>query len=114
MEVDQAFDDGILRISRTVDPPGLCLEGELDATRHSVLTGALASVRDTGDDVHLDLGRLDFIDLGTLNLLTSWATRSGNEARLVLDSLSSEVQNLIEMVGWERLPGLVDGQKGVS
>ncbi|WP_052745985.1 STAS domain-containing protein [Allosalinactinospora lopnorensis] len=111
MEVDPAFDDGTLRISRTVDPPGLRLEGELDATRHSVLTDALSSVTDTNSEVHLDFSQLSFIDLGTLNLLTSWAARSGHEAQLVLDNPSPEVENLIETVSWDRLPGLVQGQK---
>ncbi|MGP3999347.1 STAS domain-containing protein [Streptomyces sp. 8N706] len=117
-------DDRILWITRTVDPPGLRLAGELDATRHGDVTGVLSSLLEEsagpvpdGDgraEIRLDLGELTFIDLGSLSLLTSFVERHGGGVRLVLDHLSPDVENLIGTVGWERLPGLVQGRKGTS
>lgn len=114
MEVIAHSDDRMLRITRTVDPPGLRLEGELDATRHSDVNDALSSLSSLSSEVRLDLARLSFIDLGALSLLTSFVERRGSGIRLVLDNLSPDVENLIETVGWERLPGLVQGRKEAS
>ncbi|MBA8956209.1 hypothetical protein ACFQU9_18075 [Actinomadura namibiensis] len=53
------------------------------------------------------------IDPGTLNLLAEHATRLAEHATrlaeraaLVLDSLPPDVENVIEKVGWRRLPGI--------
>jgi anti-anti-sigma factor len=110
MEVTSEPDHEILRIARTDDPPTLHLEGELDPTRHKELADALSSMRTDSGEVHVDLAGLRFIDLGALNLLTTYAAR-GDESRFVLHNLSSDIQQLIEMIGWERLPGLIQGRK---
>ena len=67
-----------------------------------------------GGDVRLDLAGLHFIDLGALRLLTRLVEGRGNGVRLVLDNLSAPMENLIETVGWERLPGLVQGRKEMA
>jgi anti-anti-sigma regulatory factor len=110
VEVNPEFDDGILKIVRTFEPDGLRVEGELDAARHSVFAEKLSQVRPGGGSVHLDLSRLGFIDLGALNLLAKHATRLPADASLVLDHLSPDVEHVIEMVGWHRLPGLARGR----
>ncbi|RFS81869.1 STAS domain-containing protein [Actinomadura spongiicola] len=109
VEVNPEFDDGILKIVRTFEPDGLRVEGELDAARHAVFAEQLSQVNTGRGRVHLDFSRLAFIDLGGLHLLAKHATlRPGGEP-LVLDHLSPHVENVIEMVGWHRLPGLVRG-----
>lgn len=110
VEVNPEFDDGILRLVRTFAPDGLRVEGELDAVRHAVFAGQLARVSDGRDRVHLDFSRLGFIDLGGLNLLVHHATAQPRPATLVLDGLAPDVEAVIEMVGWHRLPGLTRGQ----
>ncbi|NKZ06657.1 MEDS domain-containing protein [Actinomadura latina] len=113
VEVNPEFDDGILKIVRTFEPAGLRIEGELDAARHTVVAETLARVAaQRGSvhlDVHLDLSRLGFIDLGGLNLLARHATRLPAEGSLVLDHLRPNVESVIETVGWHRLPGLARG-----
>ncbi|NYE16706.1 STAS domain-containing protein [Actinomadura citrea] len=110
MEVNPEFDDGILKIVRTFEPDGLRVEGELDAARHSVFAEQLRRLR-PGRSVHLDLSRLGFIDLGGLHLLAKHATRLPADAALVLDHLSPDVESVIDMVGWHRLPGLARGRR---
>jgi anti-anti-sigma regulatory factor len=110
VEVNPEFDDGILKIVRTFEPDGLRVEGELDAARHSVFAEQLAQVRAGDGSVHLDLSRLGFIDLGGLHLLAKHATRLPADAALVIDRLSPDVESVIEMVGWHRLPGLARGR----
>ncbi|WP_433463805.1 MEDS domain-containing protein [Spirillospora sp. CA-128828] len=110
VEVNPEFDDGILKIVRTFEPDGLRVEGELDAARHTVFAEQLGQLRPGGGSVHLDLSRLGFIDLGGLHLLAKHATRLPAESSLVLDHLSPDVESVIEMVGWHRLPGLARGR----
>lgn len=114
MEVLSEPGERILRITRITDPPGLRLDGELDATRHEDVTEALSSLVAESGDIRLDLAGLRFIDLGALSLLTGFVGRRADGTRLVLDNLTPDVEKLIETVGWERLPGLDQGRKGVS
>ncbi|GAA1531119.1 hypothetical protein GCM10009678_11520 [Actinomadura kijaniata] len=114
VEVNPEFDDGILRITRTFEPHGLRIEGELDAARHSVFAQQLSLVAHGRRRVHLDFSRLGFIDLGTLNLLAEHATGLDERDALVLDNLPPDVENVIEMVGWHRLPGLARGRSGAA
>jgi anti-anti-sigma factor len=110
VEVNPEFDDGILKITRTFAPHGLRLEGELDGARHAVFAETLSSVAVPKSKVHLDFTRLSFIDLGALNLLAIYAMRMPGGSGLVLDNLRPDVEQVIEMVGWHRLPGISRGQ----
>lgn len=114
MAVIPESDERILRIARITDPPGLRLEGEVDATVHHDVTEALSTVVTGSGEVRLDCAGLSFIDLGALRLLTGFVEGCDSGARLVLDHLSPDVESLIETVGWERLPGLVRGRKEMS
>ncbi|MFD0688363.1 MEDS domain-containing protein [Actinomadura fibrosa] len=109
VEVNPEFDDGILKIVRTFEPNGLRVEGELDAARHAVFAEKLTQVSADRHRVHLDLSRLGFIDLGGLHLLARHATGLPAGRALVLDHLPADVEHVIEMVGWHRLPGLARG-----
>ncbi|MBX6766589.1 MAG: STAS domain-containing protein, partial [Actinomadura rubrobrunea] len=102
----------VLKIVRTFDPPGLRVEGELDAARHAAFSDRLARVSKGRLRTHLDLSRLRFVDLGGLSLLTRHASELPGGRVLVLDELPPEVEDVIEMVGWHRLPGLVRGRRG--
>ena len=109
VEVNPEFDDGILKIVRTFEPAGLRIEGELDSFRHTVVAETLARVGVQRGSVHLDLSELGFIDIGGLNLLARHATRLPADGSLILDHLRPNVQNVIDTVGWQRLPGLSRG-----
>jgi anti-anti-sigma regulatory factor len=110
VEVDPEFSDEVLTIVRTFDPPGLRVEGELDSARHAVFDEKLRQVVPGRHAVHLDLSRLTFIDLGGLHLLTRYAAGPGRGRRLVLDHLPPDVETVIDMVGWHRLPGIHRGR----
>ncbi|WP_433327957.1 MEDS domain-containing protein [Spirillospora sp. CA-294931] len=111
VEADPQYDDGVLKIARTFDPPGLRLEGELDAVRHTAFLEELVRLQRVRRAVHLDFSELGFIDLAGLNLLSQHATALPDGGALILDHLSSNVENVIQMVGWHRLPGLARGQE---
>jgi anti-anti-sigma factor len=106
--VDAEFDDGVLRITRTFQPPGLRIEGEVDATTAGELARALAAAAGRGDgDVHVDLSCLEFIDLGGLRALVAAAAGLEGLRSLVLRGVRPHLRRLIRLVGWEDTPGLV-------
>ncbi|MEV5572609.1 MEDS domain-containing protein [Spirillospora sp. NPDC052269] len=111
MRVDAEFDDGILTIRRIYGPFGLLLRGELDASRHSHLSEHLlrAMASRPREDIHLNVAGLDFIDIGGLNLLAHHAADLPRGGELILDHLRPDVENVITMVGWNRLPRLRPG-----
>ncbi|TNY38349.1 MEDS domain-containing protein [Thermomonospora catenispora] len=109
---DPEFDDGVLRLVRTFDPPGLRLEGELDAARHTVFAERLARAAAGRRRVHLDCGRLRFMDPAALNVLVRQAMRLPRDGRLVLDRMPPHLARMIDAVGWARLPGLAPGRSG--
>ncbi|WP_307796613.1 MEDS domain-containing protein [Actinomadura barringtoniae] len=107
-----AFEDSVLRIVRTFKPTGLALIGELDASRHSVLDEELAQLTRSvnGNEIHLDLSGLGFIDLGALNIFADVAKRRAGHGPLVLDRMSPQLRTVMETVGWHMLPGLCLGE----
>ncbi|WP_019629427.1 MEDS domain-containing protein [Actinomadura atramentaria] len=109
VEVNPLFDDGTPKIARSFAPRGLRVEGELDAARHAVFTEHLGRLLADRRGVHLDCSRLGFLDLGALNLLARYARTLRAGEALILDDLPANVENVIDMVGWHRLPGLVRG-----
>jgi anti-anti-sigma regulatory factor len=109
VEVDPEYDDGVLKITRTYEPHGLRLEGEIDSARHAAFTQTLTSVSDPRSQVHLELGRLKFIDLGALNLIGTHAMRLTRGNGLVLDNPSPDLETVIQMVGFHRFPGITRG-----
>ncbi|MEO3786419.1 MEDS domain-containing protein [Actinocorallia sp. B10E7] len=110
VEVNPEYDDGVLRMTRTYAPYGLRLEGEIDGARHHAFTRTLTAVSDPRNEIHLELANLRFIDLAALNLLGTHARHLTRGGRLVLDNPSPELETVIEMVGFHRLPGIVKGR----
>jgi anti-anti-sigma regulatory factor len=111
---DPMFVDGVLRIEPSFQPLGLILDGELDVSRHAVFGEALSAMlrRANGDPIHLDLARLEFIDLGALNMLAETAMHRAGSGPLVLDRISLQLRTVLEAVGWDMLPGLRLGNPG--
>jgi len=107
---DPEYDDGILRITKTFDPYGLRLHGELDKPRHAVFAQTLGSVTGTRRPVHLDFTGLRFVDLGALSLLAAQAVARPTGQEFVLDNLPAHLHEMIETLGWHRFPGLSLGQ----
>ena len=107
---DSDIEDQVLRITRTYQPYGLAIVGEIDAARHSVFLEALATLDADGKEVHLDLARLDFIDLGGLALIADHAVRNARRYTIVLDHVPAQLRMVMEIVGWQVSPGLQLGE----
>jgi len=113
--------DGLLRISRTLDPPGLSLTGDIDASNVDTVSRWLDDAIARGGDVHIELGGLLFCDVGGMRAMVSAAARLGHGRRLVLHGMPAELRRVMRVVGWDEVPGLVvdgdsdgDGRAGVG
>ncbi|MEV1168204.1 STAS domain-containing protein [Nonomuraea sp. NPDC049784] len=88
-------------------PFGLRVTGEIDYGNHRLLAGALQrAIREGGDEIHLDLGELAFIDVAGLRVIVTAAARLSPPRRLILDPISPVVRRLLAVTGWERIQGL--------
>ncbi len=109
---DPEFDDGVLTITRTFEPRGLHLKGELDGARHTVFAEALHAVTAQGGEIHLNVRDLRFIDLGALSMMAGAAMRMATRGSLVLDEASPDLTEVVQLVGGKMLPWLRIGRGG--
>jgi anti-anti-sigma factor len=104
--VDVLYQSGLLRVTRTYEPLGLRVVGDVDAFTVPVLESALRSLLDYEGDIHLELSGLQFMDVAGLELVVSTARDLTDGRRLVLHCLSPHLRRVMELVGWDRTPGL--------
>lgn len=91
-------EDGQLRIHR-LDGDGLRLRiaGEADLASSPALAAALGTAN--GGDVHLDIGRLRFMDLSATRVLAEFGAGMAPSRRFELHGASPSVRRLIDILG---------------
>lgn len=110
-----AYDDGVLRITRTGTPPGLALAGEIDESTYSPLVANLDELTQGRQEVHLDLAGIVYCDLAGLRAIVRLADpRDGHLAarRVVLHNVPAQLQAVLEVIGWDSVPGLTLDRQG--
>ncbi|MBZ4323313.1 MEDS domain-containing protein [Streptomyces huiliensis] len=96
-----------LLVVRTYRPPGLRLEGRVDASAHRLLRDALRSVAAERGDLRLEMSGVEFPDLGGLRLLMTFArARAARHRSVELTGLAPRLSEVITLIGWDRTPGL--------
>jgi anti-anti-sigma factor len=102
------LDTPLLRVEGATGAPWLRVSGEVDVSNAGDLERALrtAHARVAGD-LHIDLAGVDFIDVAGLRTLTV-AARDLNErgGLLVLHAVSTHIDKLVRLIGWNAVPGL--------
>ncbi|MEU1310407.1 MEDS domain-containing protein [Streptomyces cinnamoneus] len=107
VEADPLVRTAELVVVRTYRPQGLRIEGVVDAGAHRRLRDALRSVAGVRGDVRLEMSRVEFLDLGGLRLLMTFArARAARHATVELSGLPPHLLHVITLVGWDRTPGL--------
>jgi anti-anti-sigma factor len=104
------YDDGVLRVTRAGDPPVVVIAGEIDESNYSGLLGALDMLANGRGEIHINMGAVEFCDLAGLRAIVRLAETGSHEAsrpRLVLHAVPSQVRRVLEIVGWDTMPGLV-------
>ena len=114
------YDDGVLRIVSTSNPPGLTLEGEIDESTYPGLVQALQATTSDRAEIHVSLGGVSYCDLAGLRAIVcatgiSDCAASGGEAsgngrgdarRVVLHEVPPQLVTVLQIVGWDSTPGL--------
>jgi ABC-type transporter Mla MlaB component len=113
------YDDGVLRITTTDDPPGLAIAGEIDESTYAGLISALDKLTDGPAEIHVSLAAVSYCDLAGLRAIVRitgaesngadgrGAARSGiGGRRVVLHGVSRPIKTVLQIVGWDSIPGL--------
>jgi anti-sigma B factor antagonist len=103
-EADVQVQDGLLTINRLDEGARVCvaLDGELDLSNVPTLEAALAEAIDSGKNVLIDLGKLEFLDSTGLSLIVRTLGRPDAERFSFLPSRSSAVRRLLSMTGLDQ------------
>jgi hypothetical protein len=113
------YDDGVLRITNTDDPPGLAIAGEIDESTYDGLIGALGMFAHGPREVHVSMGGVSYCDLAGLRAIVCVTGAGGGAAgrgaggtrRLVLHELPPQLASVLRIVGWDSTPGLAMDQR---
>jgi ABC-type transporter Mla MlaB component len=122
------YDDGVLRVTTTDDPPGLAIAGEIDESTYAGLVSVLDKLTDSPAEIHVSLTEVSYCDLAGLRAIVritgadgrgpggSGAKRSGNggSRRVVLHGVPRSLQTVLQIVGWDSIPGLAVDQPDSS
>jgi anti-anti-sigma regulatory factor len=100
------YSDSILQILPTVNPTGLALVGDVDASNVEAVARALGDLPQGPADVHLDLSGLLFCDLAGLQAIVRAAQALGGGRRLVIRGIPSQLERALKIVDWAPLPSL--------
>ncbi|GHE30532.1 hypothetical protein GCM10017673_36520 [Streptosporangium violaceochromogenes] len=94
-----------LRITCSLSPSSLKIEGDLDCFSLPVLVRLLDSIPGDGD-IYVDLAGLEFIDVSSLRALVTTAAQLQDGHVLTLQSTPPQVRRLLDLTGWREAPGL--------
>lgn len=102
----------MLRIARTNGPPGLIIAGEIDESSYPLLLESLAAL-DRRDDVHVDLGGVEFCDLAGLRAIVCAAEPGGAQCpdaeparEVVLHAVPARLRKILRILGWDSMRGV--------
>jgi ABC-type transporter Mla MlaB component len=117
------YDDGVLRITTTDDPPGLAIAGEIDESTYPGLISALEKLTDGPAEIHVSLAEVSYCDLAGLRAIvritgaeSDGAGGSGDDdsRRVVLHGVPRSLKTVLQIVGWDSIPGLALDQPDIS
>jgi anti-anti-sigma factor len=106
-EDDLLYADKQLAIRRTLAPLGLSVSGAIDIFNVDAFALALGTCLQGEGDLNVDLHYLEFCDVSGIRALVSAAKEVQPGRRLVVTGLPPQLRNVMTMVGWNDLPGLV-------
>ena len=115
------YDDGVLRITNTDDPPGLAIAGEIDESTYDGLIGALGKFAHGPGEIHVSMGGVSYCDLAGLRAIVCVAGADGgargdggDTRRVVLHEVPAQLATVLRIVGWDAIPGLAVDQPSGS
>jgi anti-anti-sigma factor len=101
------YADKQLVVSLTTSPSGLSFAGEIDASNSHAVSAAIAGAQVPDQDIHVDVEGLVFCDISGIRAFVAAAESLPEGRRLLLHGMPAMLQNVIKVVGWNRIPTLV-------
>jgi anti-anti-sigma factor len=108
------YADKQLVVSRTSSPAGISFAGEIDASNSHAVGSSIASALVHHRDLHVDVNSLQFCDISGIRAFVSAAEGLPKGRRLLLHGLPTQLETVIKVVGWNRIPALVMCRCGVD
>jgi len=103
----QIYADKQLVVLRTTSPDGLSFSGEIDASNSHAVGTAISSAQVSDRNIHIEVAGLLFCDISGIRAFVSAAEALPKGHRLLLHGLPAQLETVIEVVGWSRMPSLV-------
>jgi anti-anti-sigma regulatory factor len=101
------YADKQLVVSRTTSPDGLSFSGEIDASNSHAVGTAISSAQVPDRDIHIEVASLLFCDISGIRAFVSAAEALPRGRRLLLHGMPAQLETVIKVVGWNRMPSLV-------
>ena len=104
----------MLETTRTDDPKGLRIAGEIDLTTVDEFRSALAPLVREGGDITLDVGDLRFIDSSGVQVLIGALGELSDRGRLILLRPRPTVVRLVKVLGIQQFENFEVREEGSS
>lgn len=108
-ELDRGYlyADKQLVVAHTSSPAGLSFSGEIDASNSHAVGSSIAAAMTPSSGLHVDVSQVMFCDISGIRALVSVTEGLPEGRRLLLHGMPAQLENVMRVVGWNRLPGLV-------
>jgi anti-anti-sigma factor len=100
------YADNHLVVTRTDNPAGLRLAGEIATSNSEAVGDAIRRALVGPGDPHLDVSRLAFRDVSGIRVLVDAATGLDGGRRMLLHGLPAQLEAVMRATGWTDLPAL--------
>jgi anti-anti-sigma factor len=101
------YADKQLLVARTSAPSGLRFAGEIDASNSHAIGSSIAATLVSNRDIHIDVSRLLFCDISGIRAFVAAAEGLSEGRRMLLHGMPPQLETVISVVGWNRIPALV-------
>ncbi|MEU4328398.1 MEDS domain-containing protein [Nonomuraea dietziae] len=115
-QMNALFETSTLSITPTFDADGarvLRVTGTVDHSTTPTWSAALRQAARAGGDVRVDMAELEFIDVAGIRELAAAASALTEGSSLRIRHLAPRLRQIITLVGWDAVPGLVIEQEAV-
>lgn len=101
------YADKQLVVVRTATPEGISFAGEIDASNSHAVGTSIAAASAPDLDIHVEVTSLLFCDISGIRAFVSAAESLPKGRRLLLHGMPAQLETVIKVVGWNRIPALV-------
>jgi anti-anti-sigma factor len=106
-EGEVLYEDSQLVIRQTIPPHGLSLSGTIDLSNVEGVKGVLVAQALVRPELHLELSRVQFIDVSGIRALAEGGRRANGNGRLVLHGLPPFLKRVMTIIGWDQMKNVI-------